>query len=142
MRPGLALTALIVALSAPLPAKAGLEFCNQTGQEQSIAIGHRVDGVWTSQGWWNIADGACAEPLTGPLQNRYYYYRAEVPNGTFEDDGHLFCVASAAFLISGQDGCTARGYERAGFALIDTGASATHFTLTLVPPSAEDTPPD
>ncbi|MEO0893435.1 MAG: DUF1036 domain-containing protein [Pseudomonadota bacterium] len=117
------------------PALAGLEFCNATGQEQSVAIGHLVEGVWTSEGWWNIEDGDCSSPIEDALLNRYYYYRAEVPDGVFPDDGYKFCVDDRAFTIEGQDGCKARGYELAGFKLIDTGDTATHFTLTLVPPS-------
>ncbi|MEO0750187.1 MAG: DUF1036 domain-containing protein [Pseudomonadota bacterium] len=116
------------------PALAGLEICNATGEEQSVAIGHMVDGIWTSEGWWNVADGACEWPIEEALLNRYYYYRAEVPGGTFDDDGYLFCVTGRAFTISEQDGCQARGYEAAGFALIDSGPTATHFKLTLVPP--------
>ena len=117
------------------PALAGLEFCNTTGQEQSVAIGHMVDGIWTSEGWWNIDDGDCASPIEDALLNRYYYYRAEVPDGRFEDDGYEFCIHTRAFTIEGQDGCAARGYELAGFKLIDTGDTATHFKLTLVPPN-------
>lgn len=116
------------------PAFAGLEICNATGQAQTVAIAHNVDGVWTSQGWWNIEDGACARPIEGRLRNRFYYYRAEVRGGRFPHDGYLFCVSDRMFTVSGQEGCEAFGYRRAGFAVIDTGDTATHFELTLVPP--------
>lgn len=122
------------------PALAGLEICNATGQDQSIAIGHMVDGIWTSEGWWNIEDGDCATPIEDDLLNRYYYYRAEVKDGVFQDQGYVFCISDRVFTVSGQDGCKARGFESAGFALIDTGETATHFELTLVPPGTADAP--
>jgi uncharacterized membrane protein len=133
-------TILALALGCAGPAMAGLKICNDTGQEQSVAIGHLVDGSWTSEGWWNIEDGGCSDTVAGDLQNRYYYYRAEVPDGDFEDEGYVFCVIDDVFTIEGQDGCEARGYEEAGFRRIDTGPTATEFTLTLVAP--EDYAPD
>ncbi|MEM6587242.1 MAG: DUF1036 domain-containing protein [Pseudomonadota bacterium] len=111
-----------------------MEICNATGQAQSVAIAQNVEGAWTSQGWWNIEDGACVEPIEGALLNRYYFYRAEVPGGVFDHEGYAFCVSGRMFTISEHVACRARGYDTAGFARIDTGDTATHFKLTLVPP--------
>ena len=116
------------------PASAGLEICNATGQAQSVAIAQIIDGAWTAQGWWNIEDGSCADPIEGALLNRYYFYRAEVQGGVFADQGYLFCVSDRTFSISEHVACRARGYDQAGFTRIDTGDTATHFRLTLVPP--------
>ena len=116
------------------PALASLEICNSTDTEQSVAIGHMVDGTWTSEGWWNIAANECTVILTEPLQNRYYYYRAEIPDGVFEGEGYIFSITDDVFTVPGQDDCEARGYETAAFSVIDTGESATEFQLTLVAP--------
>ncbi|MEO0370826.1 MAG: DUF1036 domain-containing protein [Pseudomonadota bacterium] len=115
------------------PATAGLEICNATGQSQSVAIAQNVEGTWVSQGWWNIEDGDCAWPIAESLLNRYYFYRAEVRDGVFPDQGYLFCVSDRTFTISQHAACRARGYDTAGFSRIDTGDTATHFRLTLVP---------
>ncbi len=114
------------------PALAGLEICNQSDQRQSVAIGHKQGDGWVSEGWWLIEPGKCSTPVKGDLKNRYYYYRATVPSGSFEDEGFYFCTQSEPFTIEGQDGCTARGFRREGFRKIDTGQTATHFTLTLL----------
>ncbi len=122
---------------AASPAVAGLEICNDTGQDQSVAIGHMVDGTWTSEGWWNIDAGDCAEPVSGDLQNRYYYYRAETTDGQVMGDGSSFCITDDVFTIEGQDGCAERGFDSAGFSQIDTGPTAKEFTLTLAAQNAD-----
>jgi len=133
--------ALGLAGMAATPALAGLEICNDSRTRQSVAIGHMVGGVWTSEGWWNIAPGACAEPVGGDLANRYYYYRAEAGGARFEDDGVFFCTRDEAFTIPGQGECAARGHDREGFRRIDTGRTATAFTLRLGG-GAPATPPE
>ena len=122
----------------PMAAHAGLEICNDTDKEQSVAIAHLLDGTWTSEGWWNIQPDDCAMPLDGDLKNRYYYYRAEAAGDTFEDEGIYFCTESEAFTIEGQGDCDSRGHGEDGFRKIDTGTTATHFTLTLMPPEAHE----
>ena len=112
-------------------AEAGLEFCNETDVFQSIAVGYMGDRDWTSEGWWLVEPGACVTPVEGDLQSRYYYYRAESDEGSFEGDGYGFCVASEAFTIVGLGDCEARGYETSDFREIDTGAEALHYTVTL-----------
>ncbi|MEM6579347.1 MAG: DUF1036 domain-containing protein [Pseudomonadota bacterium] len=133
------ISAALTCLAAP--ALAGLEVCNSTDEEQSVAIGHLVDGTWTSEGWWNIAAQDCADVLSEPLQNRYYYYRAEIPGGVFEGEGYTFCIIDDVFTIPGQDDCEARGYQSAAFSVIDTGETATEFQLTLVAPEDLDEEP-
>lgn len=121
----------VVAAWAGGPALAGLEICNGTDLRQSVAVGHMVEGEWTSEGWWNLDPGQCATPVGGDLANRYYYYRAEARGVAFADEGVFFCTDDGAFTIAGQGDCGARGYARAGFRKIDTGPRATRFTLTL-----------
>lgn len=110
---------------------AGLEICNDTDARQSVAVGHMADGAWTSEGWWNIAPGACVTPLRGDLTNRYYYIRAETSGRPLVEGDAVFCTERAAFTIAGQDNCDDRGHARAGFRRIDTGETARHYTLRL-----------
>lgn len=106
-------------------AQAGLEICNGTAERQSVSIGYKSGEDWVSEGWWNIAPGDCAEPVTGALTNRYYYYRATSAGQSFAGDGYSFCTQSDAFTIVGDADCEARGYQTGDFAVIDTGETAT-----------------
>ncbi|MEQ9258988.1 MAG: DUF1036 domain-containing protein [Roseovarius sp.] len=129
-----------MALSAlPGAALAGLTICNDTSQQHSVAIGYKSGDQWISEGWWNIAPGACAEPVTGDLQSRYYYFRATAPGRSFPGEGYMFCTEQAAFTITGDADCVARGYESSDFAMIDTGTSALSHTHRIVEPKGKDT---
>ncbi|MCG6901208.1 MAG: DUF1036 domain-containing protein [Rhodobacter sp.] len=118
-------------------ADAGLEICNNTEQMQSVAIGYKGDTDWTSEGWWNIEPGKCSVLVGGDLTKRYYYYYADSAGGGFRGQDYGFCTQKAEFTIIGDTDCDARGYVRTEFREIDTGETATAFTLTLV----ETTPP-
>ncbi len=118
----------------------GLEICNRTDDTQSISIGYEGPDGWTSEGWWNIDPGDCATPVTGDLQNRYYYFRAEVNGGPFEGEGYFFCTDPSEYTIVGDEDCGARGYDSESFSEIDTGPTATQYTYELVAGgSAENT---
>ncbi|MBB4284521.1 putative membrane protein [Roseospira goensis] len=123
----------LVTLVVSMPALAGLEVCNQTNVTRWLAIGYMQDGLWTSEGWWELEPGDCATPIQSDLTQRYYYYRAEDPDERFEGDGYVFCAVDDAFTIAGDTDCVARGYEELDFREIDTGAAATTFTLVLSP---------
>lgn len=129
-----ALAAAIAALFFAASAEAGLEVCNETAAVQSVSIAYQGTNGWVSEGWWNVDPGACLLPLAGDLQNRYYYYRAEVDAGDFDGEGYLFCTTPEAYTIEGDTNCEARGYDTEDFREIDTGPTATHYTLTLVDP--------
>lgn len=115
----------------PVAAMAGLEICNETGVKQSVSIGYKKGGDWVSEGWWNIAPGACAEPVSGALTNRYYYYRATATGQEFAGDGYSFCTERDAYTIVGDTECEARGYQTADFAVIDTGETAKSFSFRM-----------
>lgn len=126
------ITTILVTLGWAGAAQAGLEFCNETGLERSLAIGYKSGEKWQSEGWWNIAPGQCKTTVQGDLKQRYYYYRATASGVEFEGEDYAFCTEPAAFTIIGDSNCAARGYDTADFRKIDTGKSATQFTLTLV----------
>lgn len=126
---------LIAAFSAVAlagAAQAGLEICNQTGEAQSVAIGYKGETDWTSEGWWNIAPGKCSVLVGGDLTKRYYYYHADSKSGGFRGQDYVFCTQTDEFTIVGDTECASRGYEKTEFREIDTGETATAFTLTLV----------
>ncbi|AHD00342.1 hypothetical protein METH_06015 [Leisingera methylohalidivorans DSM 14336] len=107
----------------------------------SLAIGYSSDGDWVSEGWWNIPAGACRTPVGGDLKIRYYYYRANASGAAFASGDYTFCTSPEPFTIHGDSQCGPRGYETQGFRKLDTGETATHFTLTLNaaadPPAAQ-----
>lgn len=128
---------------AASPTLAGLEVCNNAGQNLSLAIGYSNGGEWISEGWWNIPAGDCKTPVTGELKKRYYYYRANAGGTAFASGKYSFCTTSQAFTIRGDSNCAARGYETQGFRKLDTGDTATRFTLTLnaAPAAPAEQPP-
>ena len=104
------------------PALASFSVCNKTGQAVRAAIG-RFDGTsWTSEGWWTVKAGDCADLLTGPLQGRYYYLYATDGAAGIWDGKTRFCVApDKRFRSVGRADCTKRGFDRRGFFEVDTG---------------------
>ncbi len=123
-------------------AQAGLEICNDTEVLQSVAIGYKGDKDWTSEGWWNIDPGACVTVVDGDLRLRYYYYFSEAAGQGFQGQNYFFCVENSEFTIIGDTDCEARGYQNEDFREIDTGQTATEYTLTLVDEPPSETPRD
>jgi len=120
-------------IATATPALAGLEVCNQTNVARWVAVGYSKDDLWTSEGWWQLEPGACTNVLDWDLTHQFYYYRAEDPNEEFEGDGYMFCTVDDAFTIVGDQDCEARGYDEVAFREVDTGESATTYTLVLSP---------
>jgi len=127
-------------------ANAALRMCNETAFVQSVTMGYEGDQGWMSKGWWNIDPNDCAVVVGGELQQRFYYYRAEVNGGDFPGEGYMFCTTPQEFEIIGDENCESRGYDAESFAEIDTGAEALDFTFTLegdgsAPPPRNDDGP-
>lgn len=122
-------------------ANAALRICNETTFVQSVTVGYEGPEGWTSKGWWNIDPSDCSVVVGGELQQRYYYYRAEVNGGDFPGEGYMFCTTPQEFEIVGDTNCEARGYDNESFREIDTGASAVDFTFTLVSNDGDAPPP-
>lgn len=125
------------ALSAP--ALAEYKVCNQTKQTTSVAIGYYEDktndgvenGVWVSEGWWNVEPGKCATPIQGALKVRYVYVYAEHPDGSGWTGENVFCTKDAEFTIRGNENCERRGFSSKNFSEVDTGAEAKSYTTNL-----------
>ncbi len=132
------LALFLVALTMPGAARAGLDVCNQTPWDVSVAIGYKAD-LWTSEGWWNVGAGDCKTVVGGDLKKQFYYYRISSDDYGFEGENYYFCTTGQAFTIPGDTDCKARGYRRETFSELDTG-EAVQFTLNLTAPGRAPAP--
>ncbi len=121
---------LALALGVPGAAQAGLEFCNQTGANASVAIGYKGSGGWVSEGWWNVDAGSCKTVISRDLSLSHYYWRAESSELSWSHANYMFCTSDEAFTIVGDEDCAARGYDRVGFNEIEM-TGYTSFTMNL-----------
>ena len=123
--------ALFIAVAAnPAPARADFKICNSSGENVSVAIAYhdRDAGNWVSRGWWNIASGECKTPLSGDLQDQYYYLYGDGDQHYWKGE-HSFCVDNNdKFTLNEAD--TTCNYDYEGFFEIDTGDS-TEYTYTF-----------
>ena len=107
-------------------APAGLTACNDGPSPLLVALGHVSRAGAGARGWWTVAAGACARLQTTalPPSGTKMFVLAQRPGGeTVRGGGQMFCIADAAFEISGTQGCAARGFAQAGFAPLDTGGA-------------------
>ena len=120
------------------PAAADLTFCNESGMGVTVAIGYSDGGLWTSEGWWTVDDGACRSLVKGDLPKRYYYWRATAKAGAFAGGAYSFCTDGEPFTIAGDGDCEGRGFDTSLFRETDIGEAVAH-TITL---RAADAPRD
>jgi len=133
----LLLTAAAVAATPLRPARAELKVCNQTLNLYNIAVGYFSGDQFYTEGWWTLPANACAQPIKGDLDNRFYYFFAMDIYGNDATSGDRpFCVnVGKAFriptAISDLDhpDCWVRGYQQVKFQEIDTGGNATSWTV-------------
>lgn len=132
----------IVVASLSTNAMAKVDVCNQSGHKMDIAIAYSPkdpEGVSTggdrgatAEGWWTLANGACAQVSNIHAGNNWLYIRGKSKDATFEGDTML-CVAHEPFTISQQfkragDGCKHNQYI-ARFKRVD--AETKNFTFTI-----------
>jgi len=107
------------------PAAAEFTVCNQTESRVGVAVGYQGGGDWTTEGWWNLAPGACETVLPNQLTGRYYYVLArDWDQGGDWGGATPMCTQTKVFTIHGIEDCEERGYETSGFYEVDTGAEA------------------
>lgn len=121
---------IVLAVLAAGPASAGLKFCNKTANKAIVAIGYIDGGVWTSEGWWHVAEQGCQTVVGKDLSKKFYYYRAKSDVNVWGDQKYFFCTSSDEFTIAGDADCGDRGFERAEFNQIEVGSN-TSFTMNL-----------
>jgi uncharacterized membrane protein len=122
---------------------ADLEVCNNTGVSASVAIGYKSGDAWMSEGWWNIASGACKVVVSGELKQRYYYLSPRGETDFVGEMDYSFCTQDESFTITGEEDCEKRGFSRETFFRIDSGETAKSFSFALTEkPGSEAGPPE
>jgi len=114
-------------------------FCNDTKAVVEAAFGSREEGVWLSEGWWQIQPGQCARVMNKPLTQRFYFYYARSLSLPSKDNKepmiwsgkYAFCTDNKAFRIEGDSNCEPRGYRQQGFQDVDVGLRQKTYTLTF-----------
>lgn len=105
------------------PAHAQLEVCNKTTDEIAVALAYDSDQDTISEGWTKIAPTACAEIISTPLNQPYYYYYAITKAQSLQWTGpYRFCAADETnFRIKGASACEERGYRTLGYSQFSVG---------------------
>jgi uncharacterized membrane protein len=117
----------------------GLRLCNKTASRIGIAIGYKENREWVTEGWWNVAAGACETLMAGPLVGRFYYvYAVDYDQGGVWGGRAAMCTRDKMFTIRGIEDCVARGFEKNGFFEVDTGEQKS-WTVQLTEPGETGT---
>ena len=109
----------------------GLRVCNETEEAQEVSVGYQGDEDWTSEGWWRLEPGECANTIDGPLKHQYYYYRSEIAGGEFDGENYTFCTTPSAYTIVGDSDCESRGYELEKFREVNIGQGVESYVLKI-----------
>jgi uncharacterized membrane protein len=121
------------------PTAGGLRLCNKTASRVGVAIGYKRSDIWTTEGWWNVATGACDTLVAGPLVSRFYYvYAVDYDQGGVWGGKAIMCTRDKMFTINGIEDCVARGFQRTGFFEVDTGEQRS-WTVQLTEPGTTGT---
>ncbi len=122
---------------AAAPAYADLKICNSTPARLGVAIGYQDEKGWATEGWWNVSARSCETLLKDRIPSRFVYvYAVDYERGGEWSGDTVLCTGETAFLIRDRKDCRARGYQQAGFYLVDTG-NATSWTIQLADPKPE-----
>lgn len=106
-------------------ARADFRICNDTKSLVGAALGYRREGVWISEGWFQIPAESCNALVEGDLSSRFYYLYAEDADRGGQWGGKVFlCTNDREFRIEGIEDCFKRGHVKTGFFEIDTGNRA------------------
>ena len=142
--------------AAEKSADVGIEFCNNSSSNVWTALATRIEGAWTSQGWWQVNQGQCLRPYTHSIQGTEAHFYAlqegahppenteepsaqAEPNSPPMPDKHLrsvsaqpsqFCIAEAKFSALGREYCAEAGYSAANFRPLPTDKDGAKVILT------------
>ncbi|KAA0972727.1 DUF1036 domain-containing protein [Aureimonas fodinaquatilis] len=132
----LASGAFLATLGATTAAKADFRVCNATQSLVGVAIGHRTEEGWVSEGWWRIQPTTCRSIVEGDLKSRYYYLYAEDDKGLGRWAGDIrMCIAENEFRVVGVKDCFSRGFQEMGFREYDTGEQGSWMVQLTETPS-------
>jgi uncharacterized membrane protein len=142
-------TLSIVTIGEAKPAQAWFQICNHSTQKVSTAFAYwdmdarrpdifglvepTLDRGWTSEGWWILNSGECAQVYPHDLseRNSTYYVYAQAFDGGEWGKGTDFCVVPrSAFTVGNANGkCGGEGVWK-DFNEVNTGNSR-NYTYTL-----------
>lgn len=116
-------------------AKADFNVCNKTKERVAVALGFRQQGLWISQGWWNVEPARCTTLLPGKLsETKYYLYADAKAHNWFMGGGFRFCVKNDEFKVIGNGNCPLQGASPLGFREVAVGKNAS-FTYEIYEPT-------
>lgn len=114
-------------VSAPTPARAQFEYCNDTSFFLFTALGREgVDNAVRTEGWWLLRPGQCRTVITQPLTTDTVYTYAESHPAhlggirTWAGRSRL-CTGPGLFDIDLQGSCFQQGFEPRDFTRIQIG---------------------
>jgi uncharacterized membrane protein len=143
-------TFLISTFAFSSPAHAWFKVCNRSSETASVAFAYydvdarrptilgpappKLGRGWTSEGWWTLSSGQCAETFPHSIRerNRIYYLYAETSSDTWQG-ANQFCVLNdraSRFALGHADRVCGNGGERKPFKEIDAG-NVKNYTYTL-----------
>jgi len=115
--------------AAEHPAGAGFTWCNQTPYPVMAALGLVEMGSIVTRGWYRVASGQCLKPDVSGEPMRFYSYAEAVDASgrTLQRDGAalawggkvVLCTRDGRFEVANQKDCASRGFNAAGFAVIE-----------------------
>jgi uncharacterized membrane protein len=121
-------------LAATGHANADFNVCNKTKERVAVALGFRQQGVWMSQGWWNLEPAHCTTLLPGKLsETKYYLYADAKAHNWFMGGGFRFCAKNDEFKLVGNSNCPLQGAIALGFREVAVGKNAS-FTYEIYEP--------
>ncbi len=143
----------VVALTATVtfsePAHAWFQVCNRSTESVYVAFAYlEIDprhpdifgnsppqvqgGWWTSEGWWNLNPGVCAQtyPQELGVRNNFYYIYAKGKRGNELKGSYNFCTISQRFVLGSANRVCGNGGEWKKFREVRTG-NARNYTYNL-----------
>lgn len=115
-----------------------LEVCNESGRGSTVAVTYQEVGssVFTTRGWFNVANGECSEIAT--TDNKYFYFYADATDGSgrWWGSSHTLCVEYPGpfrFDSNGGGDCPSYMEDREFDALSFEGENGGTYTWRLRP---------
>ncbi|WP_306146097.1 DUF1036 domain-containing protein [Roseibium sp. MMSF_3412] len=113
--------AILMLLTAPQSAHAGLRVCNGSVDLVNVAIGYDTEDGLRTEGWWTITSNACSQVLQEPLKATNYYLHVSDGFGEGRLGGDVtLCIRQEKFVLFDGDQCWQRGLIEADFFKIET----------------------
>lgn len=118
------------------PATVDIRVCNESGRDATAAVSYVEvgSGRFINRGWYDVANGACANLVTTDNANFYLYADASDGSGRSWSGNHTLCVqypGPYTFWSDGSDTCPT-GYETRNFVVLRADDVGT-YTWTLDP---------